>query len=55
MLVGLVEAITCRECRIVRTAATSRRDPVAPLSEPGRAMEVSSEGDLRNAMIGLLA
>jgi hypothetical protein len=27
MLVGLVEAITCRECRIVRTAATSRPRP----------------------------
>ena len=31
------------------------RDPTRLESVPGRAMEVSSGGDLRNAMIGLLA
>ena len=55
VLVGLDEAIASRECRIMRSPATSERDPPASVPQADRAMEVSGGGNLRNAMIGLLA
>ena len=55
VLVGLDEAIASRECRIMRSPATSERDPPASVPQASRAMEVSGGGNLRNAMIGLLA
>ena len=55
MLVGLDEAIAFGECRIMRAPATSERNPPASVPQVDRAMEVSSGGNLRNAMIGLLA
>jgi len=55
VLVGLDEAIAFGECRIMRPPATSKRDPPASVPQGDRAMEVSGRGNLRNAMIGVLA
>ena len=55
VLIGLDEAIASGECRIMCSPATSEPDPPASAPQVDRAMEVSGGGNVRNAMIGLLA